>query len=189
MDGPLAAAMEQPYIDPQRAADALREQSDRRSGKGTGLGGVSREVQAARAAAFAAALSQRTAHLRDPYQLELRLPGFNPTLMALRSREPLTPEDVMASGLAFRGFQPTTGSSSLDSTAWVQPEFDLRGMAPAANQVVGFQRAAAPAQEARAARRFAGMELSRLLAYALAGSGGLLGGGLALVPDSEVNRS
>lgn len=181
-------------------ADDSRERTDRRTGKGTSLGPASAEVQQARAEQFQAALLDLARRRPEVEQLTLRGPGFNPTLMALRSKEPMNAQQALEAGMAGYGWQRSPALSGADAE---QLQLLLAAPAPA-NTVAAFTRPkAAPvavpspevvadmaidyaANNARPPRRFADPEqLSRLLAYTLAGGGGLFGGGLALATDPQ----
>lgn len=182
-------------------ADDSRERTDRRTGKGTSLGPASAEVQQARAEQFQAALLDLARRRPEVEQLTLRGPGFNPTLMALRSKEPMGVQQKIEAGMTGYGWQRSPALSGADME---QLQLLLTLPPAPANAVVAFTRpgavpAAVPSPEmvadmaidyaannARPPRRFADPEqLSRLLAYTLAGGGGLFGGGLALATDPQ----
>ena len=185
-----------------RAEDS-RERTDRRTGKGTSLGPASGEVQQARAEQFQAALLDLARRRPEAEQLTLRGAGFNPTLMALRSREPMNAQQAVEAGMTGYGWQHSPALSDADAE---QLQLLLAAPVPA-NAVVAFTRsgpvpAAAPSPEvvadmavdyaannARPPRRFADPEqLSRLLAYTLAGGGGFFGSGLALATDPQEHQ-
>lgn len=118
------------------------------------------------------AVAQR--HALYPYQPSL--PGINPTLMALRSREPLGPQEAAAAGVAGVGWQRSP------EPVGEQLSLDLRGAIPGSNQIAPFERAAVPAAEELP--RMAGDRLMRaVLALGLGGSAGL--GALAELNDRD----
>lgn len=82
------------YESSYRKSDRLRELDERGFLPDVPL---SAEVMNARRASFTEALLRAMEARRQPYQM--LLPGMNPTLMQLRSREPLTAEEGAAAGV------------------------------------------------------------------------------------------
>jgi hypothetical protein len=88
------------YESSYRRADRLRELEERGFLQDAPL---SAEVTNARRASFTEALQRLMEARRQPYQLPI--PGVNPTLMELRSREPISPQAAAAAGLEGAGWQ------------------------------------------------------------------------------------
>lgn len=167
----------------QRLAEGRAERAEARAFAALGLDwGAVQEARRQEALRQLAAAEQRRG---EPYQVSI--PGLNTTLMALRSREPLTPEQMQAAGL-----RAPWQRSPL--AAYQQLELDLgrpASMASSpANNVVPLQAraAAAPAPAAAPgmAERFAGQRLAELVGAGGAGGAAILGALLELLnPPAE----
>lgn len=142
------------YQNLHRLADFWRENQERIPGP------VTPAVMQARQEAFKAALQQVTSRPSEAYQMSL--PGMNPTLMALRSREPMTPAEAQAAGIRPPWFRRP-------APAGQQLEIDFTGRSSAANAVVPLPRPAAQ-RAAATPGRMAGDQLARLLGLSLAGA-------------------
>jgi hypothetical protein len=152
----------------QREAEGRSESSERRMFEALGLDWSA--VQQARREAARQSLERASASRGMPYQPSL--PGMNPTLMALRSREALTPQEMAAAGVVGVGWQPSTQpvgqQLEIDFTPRPQPN-------QARNVVVPLTRAHTQSAATGGPARFAGARLARLLGFSLAGGGGALG--------------
>ena len=154
-------------IERRRQAELVTEIAERRHFEAMGLD--YRQVLAARAAAAAQALAAAAAARRVPQQLSI--PGVNPTLIALRSREALTPEELDAAGVV-RGLGWRRAPEPIGEQLELSMEPQGRG-----NQIVRFQRPVDGAgPRAAAPPRMAGATLSDVLGSLLVGSGLGLGG-------------
>ncbi len=166
---PRRVAASGEYQNLHRLADFWRENQERIPGP------VTPAVMQARQEAFKAALQQVTSRPGEAYQMSL--PGMNPTLMALRSREPMTPAEAQAAGIRAPWFRRP-------APAGQQLEIDFTGRSSAANAVVPLPR---PATQRAAATpgRMAGDQLARLLGLSLAGAAaGGAGLELAMAPGA-----
>jgi hypothetical protein len=163
-------------IERRRRVELNAEIAERRHFEAMGLD--YRQVLAARAVAAAQALEAAAAARRIPQQLSI--PGINPTLMALRSREPLTPEEFAATGVV-RGLGWRRAPEPIGEQLELSMEPQGRG-----NQIVRFQRPTDRAGTAPAAAppRMAGVTLSDVLGSLLVG-GGLGLGSLAELGDQD----
>jgi len=90
------------YESSYRKADRIRELEERGFLPDDPL---SAEVMDARRTSFAEALQRVMEARRQPYQMSI--PGVNPTLMQVRSREPGSPDAAVAAGLEGFGWQRT----------------------------------------------------------------------------------
>jgi hypothetical protein len=172
-------------IELQRLAEERAEQSEARAFARLGLNWEAvQNARRQRAAEQLAAASQRRG---EPYQMAI--PGLNTSLMALRSREPLTPEQMQAAGMR-APWHPSP------LAAYEQLELGLGQPAtvviPPANNVVPLQMpvVAPPAADAPQIGRFAGDKLAQLVGAGGAGGAAILGALLELLtPPEETTES
>lgn len=155
-------------IELQRKDELRQELQERRAFEALGLD-YGKVLEARRLAA-----QQRLSELSNqpPIPQQLNLPGINPTLMALRSAEPLSPEEMVAAGIL-----PPWHRSSMPVGEQLELDLNVGAQAPAvapANNVVPLVAPPASAGAASAGRRFAGSRLAQV-----AGAGGV--GGVALI--------
>jgi hypothetical protein len=168
-------------IQMQREDELRAELLDQRTFRALGLDYAA--VQEARRLAAKERLSQVSRYLSEPYQLGI--PGMNPTLDALRSREPMTPEEMQAAGIQ----APWHRSPMAVGT---QLELDLSPRATqqsvpagAANAIVPLDPPAARRPEVPTGDRFAGQKLARVLGASGAGAAAALGALIELLTPQE----
>lgn len=171
-------------IELQRQDELRNEQRERREFLAAGLDYDA--VQQARRLAAQQQLSELAARVQAPYQLGL--PGMNPTLMALRSAEPLTPAEAQAAGIR----APWHHSLMAVGT---QLELDLSQPAPQvaqqastggpANAIVRMMPPAARGSRSPAGDRFAGQRLAQVLGTSGAGAAAALGALIELLTPQE----
>ena len=160
----------------QRESELRSEIAERRAFEQLGLDWSA--VQRARRDAAQQSLDAAMARRSEPYQPSL--PGMgNLTLMALRSREAMSPQEMAAAGIAGVGWQRSPAAVGQ------QLELDFGAPAPA-NNVVPLPAAvtAVPAQEAAAravVARLAGDRLAQILGI----SGAAIGGGLGALLEAN----
>lgn len=148
----------------QRDAEVRAELAEQRHFEAMGLDWGA--VQEARRQAARQSMERASAERAVPYQPSL--PGMNPSLMALRSRDALTPQELAAAGVVGYGWQRSP------EPVGQQLELDFAGR-QAANKVVELHRPTAQRAISGGSPRFAGQRLARLLGFSLAGTGGALG--------------
>lgn len=164
-------------IELQRQDELRQELQERRAFEALGLD-YGKVLEARRLSA-----QQRLAELsgQQPIPQQLNLPGINPTLMALRSAEPLTPVEAQAAGIRAPWHQsPMAIGEQLELDLGVIPQRPTA--APAANTVVPLVR---PVAQAPVADRMAGGRLARVLGGSALGGGALLGALIQLLGSQE----
>lgn len=161
-------------IELQRQDELRSEERERREFRALGLDYDA--VQQARRLAAQQQLNELAARAQDPYQLSL--PGMNPTLMALRSAEPLTPAEMQAAGIRApwrRSPMPVGTQLELDLNQAAPRAVGQAVAAGPANAIVRLVPPATQGSGVPAGDRFAGQRLARVLGGSALGGGALLG--------------
>lgn len=171
-------------IELQRQDELRSEERERREFRAMGLDYDA--VQQARRLAAQQQLSELAARAQDPYQLSL--PGMNPTLMALRSAEPLTPAEAQAAGIRAPWHRSPMAAGTqleLDLDQLASRAAGQAAAAGPANAIVRLVPPAAQGSGVPARDHFAGQRLARVLGVSGAGAAAALGALIELLTPQE----